>query len=80
MRETYHATHNQYDECISQCLPFVNLLDFRVSALVSQEENRVLMREGEKTKKYYSVQSISCKQEFRYYKMKSSLFSEQCQR
>lgn len=40
MGETQHATHNQYDECICQCLPLVNLLDFRVKALVSQEEKQ----------------------------------------
>lgn len=40
MRETYHATHNQYDECISQCLPFVNLLDFRVSKCISVLEGK----------------------------------------
>lgn len=42
MGETYHAAHNQYDECISQCLPLVNLLDFRLSALVPEEEKQTV--------------------------------------
>lgn len=46
MGETYHATHNQYDECISQCLPLVNLLDFRVSALVPEEEKQTVYERG----------------------------------
>lgn len=47
MGETQHATHNQYDERVCQCLPLVSLLEFGVKALVAQEEKqRIDEREG----------------------------------
>lgn len=42
MEETYHATHNQYDECIRQCLSLFSLFDFRLSALVPKEEKQTV--------------------------------------